>query len=75
MQAGFKARLGWAMYDWAAQPFFTIIFTFIFGPYFVNVVIGDAAAGQALWGDTQTIAGLIMAFMAPVLGSLALLED
>lgn len=71
MQAGFKARLGWAMYDWAAQPFFTIIFTFIFGPYFVNVVIGDAAAGQALWGDTQTIAGLIMAFMAPVLGSLA----
>lgn len=71
MQAGFKARLGWAMYDWAAQPFFTIIFTFIFGPYFVNVVVGDAAAGQTLWGDTQTIAGLVMAFMAPVLGSLA----
>lgn len=71
MQAGFKARLGWAMYDWAAQPFFTIIFTFIFGPYFVNVMVGDAAAGQTLWGDTQTIAGLVMAFMAPVLGSLA----
>lgn len=71
MEAGFKARLGWAMYDWAAQPFFTIIFTFIFGPYFVNVVIGDAAAGQAMWGDTQTIAGLIMAFSAPILGSLA----
>jgi len=70
-EAGFKARLGWAMYDWAAQPFFTIIFTFIFGPYFVSQVVGDPVAGQALWGDTQTIAGLIMAFMAPVLGSLA----
>ncbi|WP_416896211.1 MAG: MFS transporter [Minwuia sp.] len=71
MQAGFKGRFGWAMYDWAAQPFFTIIFTFIFGPYFVGHVVADEVRGQALWGDTQTIAGLIMAFMAPVLGSLA----
>ncbi|WP_417519489.1 MFS transporter [Minwuia sp.] len=71
MQTSFKARLGWAMYDWAAQPFFTIIFTFIFGPYFVAQVVGNPAEGQVLWGDTQTIAGLIMAFMAPVLGSLA----
>lgn len=70
-QAGFKGRLGWAMYDWAAQPFFTIVFTFIFGPYFVAQVVGDEVAGQALWGDTQTIAGLIMAVMAPILGSLA----
>lgn len=70
-QPGFKGRLGWAMYDWAAQPFFTIVFTFIFGPYFVAQVVGDEVAGQALWGDTQTIAGLIMAVMAPVLGSLA----
>jgi UMF1 family MFS transporter len=70
-QTGFKGRLGWAMYDWAAQPFFTIVFTFIFGPYFVSQVVGDPVAGQALWGDTQTIAGLIMAVMAPILGSLA----
>lgn len=70
-ETGFKGRLGWAMYDWAAQPFFTIVFTFIFGPYFVAQVVGDPVAGQALWGDTQTIAGLIMAVMAPVLGSLA----
>jgi UMF1 family MFS transporter len=70
-EKGFKGRLGWAMYDWAAQPFFTIVFTFIFGPYFVAQVVGDPVAGQALWGDTQTIAGLIMAVMAPVLGSLA----
>lgn len=71
MQAGARGRFGWAMYDWAAQPFFTIIITFIFGPYFVNTVVSDGASGQELWGDTQTIAGLIMAFSAPILGSLA----
>ncbi|MBR3235961.1 MAG: hypothetical protein IKG11_10135 [Atopobiaceae bacterium] len=26
---------GWMLFDWAAQPFFTVVTTFIFGPYFV----------------------------------------
>ena len=26
---------GWMLFDWAAQPFFTVIVTFVFGPYFV----------------------------------------
>ena len=42
MQATASSRFGWAVYDWAAQPFFTIIFTFVFGPYFVNFVVADA---------------------------------
>jgi UMF1 family MFS transporter len=71
MQTEFKARFGWAMYDWAAQPFFTIIFTFIFGPYFVNYVVGDAQAGQVLWADIQVYAGLSMALLAPFLGAYA----
>ena len=71
MQTQFKARFGWAMYDWAAQPFFTIIFTFIFGPYFVNHVVGDAQAGQILWADIQVYAGFSMALLAPFLGAYA----
>ena len=71
MQTGFKARFGWAMYDWAAQPFFTIVFTFIFGPYFVNAVAADPQAGQTLWANIQTYAGLIMAVSAPFLGAYA----
>ena len=71
MQSEFKARFGWVMYDWAAQPFFTIILTFIFGPYFVNYVVGDAQAGQVLWADIQTYAGLSMALLAPFLGAYA----
>lgn len=62
---------GWMMFDFAAQPFFTVITTFIFGPYFVNRLAEDAAAGQAAWGYTVAIAGVIIAIMSPVLGSIA----
>lgn len=71
MSTATKARFGWAMYDWAAQPFFTVILTFIFGPYFVNHVVGDAQLGQSLWADIQAYAGLLMAVCAPFLGSYA----
>lgn len=71
MQAESKARFGWAMYDWAAQPFFTIIFTFIFGPYFVAHVIGDPNVGTSMWAWVQVLAGILMALTAPFLGALA----
>ncbi|MBT6278223.1 MAG: MFS transporter, partial [Chromatiales bacterium] len=66
-----KGRFGWVMYDWAAQPFFTVIVTFIFGPYFVNVVTGDPLRGQVLWADTQAYAGIALALTAPFLGAFA----
>lgn len=61
----------WMLFDWAAQPFFTVIITFIFGPYFVSRLAEDAAAGQAAWGYTITVSGIIVALLAPVLGSVA----
>lgn len=64
-------RVGWAMFDWANQPFFTLITTFIFAPYFSAVVVGDPVRGQSLWGFSQAAAGLIIAFSSPVLGSIA----
>ena len=32
---------GWMFFDWAAQPFFTVVTTFIFGPYFVSRLTSD----------------------------------
>ena len=66
-----RGRFGWVMYDWAAQPFFTIILTFIFGPYFVNAVASNPQEGQSLWANAQTFAGLAMALTAPFLGAYA----
>ena len=69
--ADFKGRFGWMMFDWAAQPYFTLILTFIFAPYFVNHFAENGVQGQAAWSFTQTVSGLILAITAPILGSIA----
>ena len=66
-----KAIRGWMMYDWASQPFHTLLVTFIFAPYFTSQIASDPVSGQASWGLMLTIAGLIIAFSAPVLGAIA----
>ncbi|KQS76125.1 MFS transporter [Rhizobium sp. Leaf384] len=70
-RAGRAGLWGWMLFDLAAQPFFTVVITFIFGPYFVSRLTEDPAAGQAMWGYTLTVSGIIIAVMSPVLGSLA----
>lgn len=62
---------GWMLFDWAAQPFFTVITTFIFAPYFVSRLTADPAQGQAVWGYTLTAAGIVIALLSPVLGAIA----
>ena len=78
-----KKRIwGWYFFDWASQPYHTVLLTFIFGPFFVSLaqdaflVEGlDAeaakASAQAMWATTLTITGLIIGFGAPFLGAIA----
>ncbi|OUR78959.1 hypothetical protein A9Q83_06005 [Alphaproteobacteria bacterium 46_93_T64] len=70
-EASRLGKFSWALFDWANQPYFTVITTFIFAPYFTSVVMGDPVTGQAYWGYTQAIAGLLIALLSPVLGSIA----
>lgn len=73
---------GWMFLDWASQPYLTLLLTFVFGPYFVDVVAGsrqpsgaggpgDYAWAQSLWAWGLTVAGLLIAVLAPVLGAVA----
>ncbi|MEP1207021.1 MAG: MFS transporter [Rhizobiaceae bacterium] len=66
-----KGIWGWMLFDWAAQPFHTLILTFIFAPYFTSYVAADAVTGQAQWGYAAAIAGIVIALCSPVLGSIA----
>jgi UMF1 family MFS transporter len=68
---GKRALAGWVLFDWATQPFYTLVVTFLFGPYFVNGFIADPAQGSALWAYATGIAELIAAALAPVLGAVA----
>jgi UMF1 family MFS transporter len=65
------AVISWIFFDWAAQPYFTLITTFVFAPYFASFVAPDPASGQALWGFATAAAGLMIALMSPVLGAIA----
>jgi len=58
-------------FDWAAQPFFTVVTTFIFGPYVVSRMASDPAMGQAAWAYGIAIGGFVIAILSPVLGSIA----
>lgn len=64
-----RAVLSWALFDWAAQPFFTLITTFVFAPYFASRLAPTPEIGQAYWGYATAAAGLGIALLAPVLGS------
>src|SRR5450631_2130051 len=65
------AVISWIFFDWAAQPYFTLITTFVFAPYFATHVASDPASGQAMWGFATAAAGLLIALMSPILGAIA----
>jgi UMF1 family MFS transporter len=66
-----SAVISWIFFDWAAQPYFTLITTFVFAPYFATHVAADPASGQSLWGFATAAAGLTIALLSPVLGAIA----
>ena len=66
-----SAVRAWIFFDWAAQPYFTLITTFVFAPYFATYVAATPAEGQSLWGFATAAAGLLIAAMSPVLGAIA----
>ena len=59
------------LFDWSVQPFYTLILTFLFAPYFANVVVGDGPHGQSMWGFAAAIAGVLIAVGSPFLGAFA----
>jgi UMF1 family MFS transporter len=63
-----RGTFSWALWDWAEQPFPTIMQTFIFPVYLAGAVAtaGDNADTKLGWATT--IAGILLALIAPVLG-------
>ena len=77
-----KRIWGWFFFDWASQPYFTVLLTFVFGPYFaaaatqhfigtgLEEMAADARA-QSLWSLCLTVTGLLVGFGGPVMGAMA----
>ena len=43
-----SAVIAWIFFDWAAQPYFTLITTFVFAPYFATHVASNPAEEATL---------------------------
>lgn len=77
-----KRIWGWYFFDWASQPYNTLILTFIFGPYFAQVASQNLVGGgvdketadalaQAYWGYGLTATGISIAVLAPIFGAIS----
>lgn len=77
-----KRIWGWYFFDWASQPYHTLLVTFVFGPFFAAIAsdyfmtsgLAEQAAdarAQSMWSLCLTITGLIIGFGAPFMGALA----
>lgn len=77
-----KRIWGWWFFDWASQPYSTLLNTFIFPIYFAEVAkrhfiaMGESSSiagahAQSMWGYGLSITGIIIALLAPVLGAIA----
>ena len=66
-----KEETSWMMYDWANSAHSVVVVTVL--PIFYNTVAGftrNAAGSMATWGYCTSIAMLVVALLAPVLGAL-----
>ena len=66
-----RAVASWCFYDWANSAFPAVITTFVFATYFTQAIAPDPVTGTALWGHATAAAGLCIAILAPIMGSIA----
>lgn len=63
-----RGTFAWALWDWAEQPYPTIMQTFIFPVYLAGAVAGPGDQPDSMLGVATAIAGFVLALIAPVLG-------
>jgi UMF1 family MFS transporter len=73
---GHRGRvLAWALWDWASAAQHSVITTFVFGPYIVSGVVGDARplglTGNTWMGIATAVAGVCIGLLAPINGQRA----
>ena len=66
-----KEIIAWSLYDFANQPFTTLIVTFIFSAFFTESLAQDNQQGTYLWSLGISITAIVVALTSPFLGALA----
>jgi UMF1 family MFS transporter len=64
-------QVSWALYECSRSPYLSLVTIYVFAPYFTNTVIGDPIRGQGMWSLANTIAGFMVAILAPMTGAMS----
>lgn len=64
-------RWSWWSWDFGASALNSVMISFVFSVYVTGAVAGDATRGQAMWADAQTLTGILLAVLAPMMGAWA----
>jgi UMF1 family MFS transporter len=63
-----RGTFAWALWDWAEQPYPTIMQTFIFPTYIGLAAFGTTTETDTAIGIATAVGGVLLALIAPVLG-------
>ncbi|RBP66960.1 UMF1 family MFS transporter [Brevibacterium sanguinis] len=63
--------LSWALWDWGSASFNAVIITFVFTPYLTKGVAASEESGSSALGWSMAAAGLVIALVAPAVGTRA----
>ena len=66
-----KEVISWSLYDFANQPFTTIIVTFVYGAFFTEYIANDKQTGTLLWSSAIAVTAVVVSVLSPILGALA----
>jgi UMF1 family MFS transporter len=66
-----KEVFAWSFYDFANQPFTTIVVTFIYSAFFIKVISHNEQLGTTLWANAIAISAIVVSVLSPILGAIA----
>lgn len=67
-----KTVLSWISWDFGSNAFNTVMWSFVFSVYATSALVApDKETGQQVWANMQTVSGLLLALLAPLMGAWA----
>lgn len=66
-----KVIAAWSAFDFGGNAFNTVMISFVFSVYVTSTVADNPEHGQSVWSSFQTVAGLVLAVLAPMMGAWA----
>lgn len=66
-----RTVVSWSLWDFGSNAFNTVILSFVFSVYVTTTVADSEQQGQQVFSNAQTVAGVVLAVLAPLMGAWA----